>query len=573
MIVDGGKQIAFTHPAIVDFFTKHSGNVSLQEGAEELVCAYCKTMTIAMNSYENAVDKERDESAILTYLRAMEKRVEQRISKHAADSKEIMTRVERNVESIPAQMQGMLATMVTSLDNAVRGSREKFNVATIAVQVSNNVKEWMASDLAALKDNGSAHQKSIETLRSSMHELLKTNVTDPMSQRLANLQQVLRTLPNEIVAAWGASPADKTARELLQSKIAELRKRMDDAATFHTAELTYLRATMQKVQGICKDAGVQKHMPLVKSAMQDAVKHIERQTTACIEAVKSSQSRIVNMEQQIMGNNASLISLHSTEQLVLKKLDDFAAKTLVNNVKASCDTGVKGRAGEQRLYDELCDKLSAREGYEVEIVSGVAHQCDIAVKRIGFPEIRIESKAHGDSTGEKVRAKEVARFQSDLMSLNMHGIFVSLHSNIVGKGNVEIEQLTNGRFAIYLANNNYDTDQIVDMLRLLYKLDAYTSNEKVDGVRFSNDTLVRVQLILNSLSDKIKMTKTHLKESISLLNDVSMDILERIILSRDDSQSASHSCCHCNKTFSTARGLTMHMSKTHSAPKNEHAAS
>jgi ElaB/YqjD/DUF883 family membrane-anchored ribosome-binding protein len=563
MIVDCGKQIAFTHPAIVDFFTKHSGNVSLQDGAEELLGAYCKTMTVAMNSYENAIDKEREQSAIVSYLRSMEKRVEDRISKHAADSKEILTRVERNVESIPVQMQGMLATMVTSLDNAVRGSMEKFNVATIAAQVSANVKEWMGADLAALKESGSEHKQNIEALRASMHNILKTSVTGPMSQRIAHLQEVVRTLPNEIVTVWSSSPADKAAKELLQSKISELRKRMDAAASFHNGELAAMRSSMQNVLTMCKDAAVQKHMPLVKNAMQEAIKHVERQTTTCIETVKASQLRLVHMEQQVMNGNASLLSLQDADKLVLQKLDDFSSKLIVNNVKASCNTGVKGKMGEQRLYDDLCDKLTAREGYEIEMVGGAAHQCDIAVKRLGFPEVRIESKAHGDATGEKVRAKEVARFQSDIMALGMHGIFVSLHSNIVGKGNVEIEQLPNGRFAIYLANNNYDTDQIVDMLRLLYKLDAYTISEQADGVRISNDTLGRVQLILTSLADKIKMTKTHLKESITLLNDVSMDMLERILLSRDDTQDCAHTCSHCNKQFSTARGLSMHVSKSH----------
>jgi hypothetical protein len=269
-----------------------------------------------------------------------------------------------------------------------------------------------------------------------------------------------------------------------------------------------------------------------------------------------------------MSSSAALTAIQDADKHLLNKIDDLGSKALVSNTKAMYNTGAKGKAGEQRLSDELADKLTARDGYEVEIVSGIAHQCDIAVKRLGFPEIRIESKAHGDSTGEKVRAKEVARFQSDILALNMHGIFVSLHSNIVGKGSIEVEQLTNGKFVIYLANNNYDIEQIVDMLRLLYKLDTYTADTEGDGVRFSNDTLKRVQLIISSLNDKIKATKSHLKESITLLNDVTMDMLERILISRDDDRkqdgaAAAFKCQHCDRTFNSKKGLATHITRLH----------
>jgi hypothetical protein len=570
MIVDCGKSITFTDTIVVDFFTKHFDNASLQEGAVDLMVSYCKTMTLAMNSYETEWSKERQENAVITYLRSMEKRVEDRLTLHATDSKHAIDRMERSVGSIPSQLQGMISTMVTNLEQAVHCSMKTFNVDSIAAQVSSNVKEWVGSDLQALKDTNTATQNSVERLLASIHETLRANITVPFDQRITRLQDMVKSVPSQVVTLWSSSPADKASRDLVQSNISELRKKLDEVSTYHRSELSSVLNTLQSVRASCKDADVRKHLPLVKSAMTETVKYLEQQTAQCIEVVNSSQLRLVHMEQQLMNSSATLSSIQDADKNLMSKLDEIGSKNIVNNAKAMYNTGAKGKAGEQRLCDELAHKLTVRDGYEVDIVSGMAHQCDIAVKRLGFPEIRIESKAHGDSTGEKVRAKEVARFQSDILALNLHGIFVSLHSNIVGKGAVEVEQLTNGKFVIYLSNNNYDIDQVVDMLRLLYKLDTYSTDAERDGVKFSNDTLKRVQLMITSLNDKIKATKSHLKESITLLNDVSLDMLENILISRDDDRTKevipaeSHQCPHCPRAFPSKKGLATHVTRLHS---------
>ena len=94
----------------------------------------------------------------------------------------------------------------------------------------------------------------------------------------------------------------------------------------------------------------------------------------------------------------------------------------------------KGKYGEDKLYSLLCERLTSREDYTVSMVCGQAHNCDMNVKRIGHPDIRIESKAIGENTNEKVRTCAVEKFRNDLLSTDSHGIFVSLYSGIVGKG-------------------------------------------------------------------------------------------------------------------------------------------
>ena len=116
------------------------------------------------------------------------------------------------------------------------------------------------------------------------------------------------------------------------------------------------------------------------------------------------------------------------------------------------------------------------------------------------------------------------------MQLDNHGIFVSLHSNIVGKGELELEQLSNGKFAIYLSNNAYNMDLIVDMIQLLYKIDKITDMHSAEGgVVLTTETMIRIQRIIKENNNKILSLKSHLRQSVQIVNDIELDIVTDII--------------------------------------------
>ena len=208
------------------------------------------------------------------------------------------------------------------------------------------------------------------------------------------------------------------------------------------------------------------------------------------------------------------------------KLHDIEKYCLDTSMRSS----VKKTVSEGKLFDLLSDRLMNRDGYVVEMVSGQANSCDILVKRETYPPIRIESKAHGRGSGEKVRTKEINKFKSDLMQLDNHGIFVSLYSNIVGKGELELEQLSNGKFAIYLSNNAYNMDLIVDMIQLLYKIDKITDMHNAEGgVILTTETMIRIQRIIKENNNKILSLKSHLRQSVQIVNDIELDIVTDII--------------------------------------------
>jgi hypothetical protein len=207
-----------------------------------------------------------------------------------------------------------------------------------------------------------------------------------------------------------------------------------------------------------------------------------------------------------------------------------------------------------------------RDGFCVTKVNGLAHSCDILVQREDFADIRVECKAHGQTTGEKVRTKETEKFERDLLELNNHGIFVSIYTDIVSKGSIEIVQLPNAKFAIYLAKNMYDCDTIKDMIHLLYKLDdIITTSNTNSNITLSPETILKIQNIIKTTAAKLNTVKNSLKESISVLSSIGLEQIE-MALSNFQQDSASTppiypSCEICGFIPKNLKGLASHQRK------------
>ena len=98
----------------------------------------------------------------------------------------------------------------------------------------------------------------------------------------------------------------------------------------------------------------------------------------------------------------------STDQLT-SKIDAFSTLRSTNRYK--------GEHGERQLHEVLESLLHSSDGYTIDDTSSLAHNCDMVIKRPGFPDIRIESKAHGRDNGESVKMADIKRFESDLAGL------------------------------------------------------------------------------------------------------------------------------------------------------------
>jgi hypothetical protein len=265
-------------------------------------------------------------------------------------------------------------------------------------------------------------------------------------------------------------------------------------------------------------------------------------------------------------NTTNIALIKSTNDDLKNKLESLDKQILTKNIKEINNSGIKGSINEDKLFNLLTDSLKPRDGYDITRVNGIAHSCDILVQKDNLPNVRIDSKAIGELNGHKVKTSDVEKFERDLLELNEHGILVSLFSGIVGKGSIEIKLLPNSKFAIYLSNNNYDIPFIIDMIYLIYKLDSFVTlpNSK-SQLSLTPDKIILIQNIIKDSTSKIFSIKNHLKESINILNSITLDSIEKILLdirnSKHNSNNTVIKCDNCDFLPKNHTGLIAHKRK------------
>ena len=283
-----------------------------------------------------------------------------------------------------------------------------------------------------------------------------------------------------------------------------------------------------------------------------------------LETIKDKIDISKVVESTVGKTNESLVyAMKSVSDQVLSmtnKVDTFSA---LRNT-----TRFKGEEGEKGLHEVLENNLSSRDGYTITDTKSIPHSCDMVVQRTGYPDIRIESKAHGRDSGENVRTQEVKRFESDLTHLNSHGIFVSLYSGICGKGAIEFEMLpSTKKFAFYLSRNEFDGNIITEIIRLIYKLDTFvTDKDEADMILITHESILKIKTHLNDFNKKIDDLKTNAKNSLRILNEITLSVIEKLFTSsihvhEEEDLDKKFKCNKCNKICKTKAGLTLHMNK------------
>jgi hypothetical protein len=327
------------------------------------------------------------------------------------------------------------------------------------------------------------------------------------------------------------------------------------------------------LESFCKTVDGIISLPQKDITIDDYIDDIKSHHKVEIDSIKSKLNVILeSVTGQMHTLNTSVCSLDDN---IANKVTASVSNAAMQSIIGQLDTiNKKSKTGKERgteaeglLYTMLSNRLLERDGYNISMVSGISHSCDIMVERMGYPTIRIESKAIGIDRNVKVPKVDVEKFKRDLIHTNNHGIMVSLHSGIVGIGKTEVTQLSNGKFAVYLSNNEYDIDIIVDMMHVIYKIDnAIKSTNSIDGVVVRNDDIARMRTYILDCVNKIQSAKNHLKESMRVLSDVHLEILERTIMGNSDGIANSTelaptglTCKICNKTLMSKQGYTGHV--------------
>ena len=146
---------------------------------------------------------------------------------------------------------------------------------------------------------------------------------------------------------------------------------------------------------------------------------------------------------------------------------------------------------------------------------------------------------------------------------------MSVYSDITGKGSVEITQLPNAKFAIYLSKNMYD--MISDMIYLLYKLDEIISTSATNSnLTLSPEMIMKIQNIIKSFATKLTTVKTSLKDALALLNTITMEQINMLLFDHNKPVSSplNRQCKLCLFVSKSDRGKKDHLRKCKKATIN-----
>ena len=259
--------------------------------------------------------------------------------------------------------------------------------------------------------------------------------------------------------------------------------------------------------------------------------------------------------------------IKSTADAIHKKVDQISsARTHTSKAK--------GEASETVIFELLNNRLHPYEGYQIERVGGKERCCDIKVTKLNAPTVRFEIKNYGEFNGTRVPIAEVDKFRRDLMSTNDHGIFVSLHTGISGKGNLDFEFLPNRKIAAYVSSNKYEIETLTDVMFIIYKLDEVIKvQEDTDNFELSRQTVEQIQGFLKNFIDKMASAKAHIKQSLELLNSITFESIEGLILgtfdageagSKIETRDKQHYCGICKEYFSSRQTPLNH--REHGCP-------
>lgn len=604
--------VIIRNPLVVEVLSAHADNDVLLKAVEDTLVSFVDAAKEFMRNHAKQEKNKRERSSIIEFLQNFDKKQRAFLSNqheqllgYASETLDTLTSLEQDVGKATADAKQAIVAQVAQVGGAIEKGfmQTHANQKTIAMAIDSQVSQI---DIMMQKKMGELNvcfADKVSVIASTLSVALEKMNVDNMSKVLGDalqsamsastssmMQQLMQNLKDNVCSTF-VEPL-VAANQVLEQQlaaippmiassdqsVAQLASAYQQSAQVMACKVKEVEKTMVECMARVVEHVVAKHNEAKElGGVQQSNMQVQMmQIPALTKSVLSEMMR--DIEQQVHTANLTIGSLQKQCDAMHAEMRRAQVDAEVS-AKAGKSTNVKGQESEDKMVEMLSEKLLYRDGYVVEKVSGQAQSCDIVVRREKYPNIRIECKAHAD----KVRVKEVDKFVRDLTQCNNHGIFVSFKSGICGINNFELQQLSTGKFAVYLSNNQYDVDAVIEMLHLLYRLDEIMRHARgADGgdgavFKLSPESVMRIKTYLRDAMGKIASVKQHMKESCALLSEIQLDLVEKVILGQAG-ESNNHSvtrastqrpaatpneykCEKCDRTFKSSAGHREHVKK------------
>jgi hypothetical protein len=212
---------------------------------------------------------------------------------------------------------------------------------------------------------------------------------------------------------------------------------------------------------------------------------------------------------------------------------------------------------------------------EIIKVNSDTATCDLKVNRMdkSKPTILFENKDYSRS----VTTDEVKKFERDLQTQKLHGVFISQKSPITYKQNFQID-IINGFIHIYIPNCEYDSNKlkiaidIIDNLALKLKLLENTNEDEYSvGKEDMEDIIEEYRNFGAQKSQMIDTIKSVTKQLMDKMEDIQLPKLKKLFMKLGNIENDNDfKCTFCNSWSGRNKAsLAAHIRGCKLNPKNK----
>jgi hypothetical protein len=213
-------------------------------------------------------------------------------------------------------------------------------------------------------------------------------------------------------------------------------------------------------------------------------------------------------------------------------------------------------SGENKL-ENILNKLNPTH----EVIKSIEGSCDFIIKNAHNSDIFIENKIMDINVSNTA----VNMFMDTCKQHKVNGVFISQHSGIVGKKNLEIDYIGHN-IIVYISNVNYNEDKIQIALDVIEKLFDKTKTLNLDDtVTIPIDTLNEIKQeyqqftkTKEDLHDYIKNTHSQIINKMGNINLLTTGEFLSTQFTQVDIPK-KHTCDLCKiYTSNTLKGIAAH---------------
>lgn len=513
--------VLITDDVVVAFMRRYESSASIAASFENACRCFVMSLDDGIRRFSHENQGDRDQERFRKMMESCENRFATHMETMKNEMKDAMdTRLGAMGESMKDKINASLADVTLAL-NKINMDHLRHSLNEMALSLQKEISSNKIP-LAELQ----------QSLSQSLSDRVSVSVTEPLKDILMNVN----SLPGDM----SHLKADITAMcQDVNNKISQK-----------------MTTTVDTILDKCSDI---KTIPsLVKDRVDDLIKGVADD----LSGLKASTGSILDGIKT--GNEVAYETRTISRDL----------NSILNNNKSS---KTLGNLGEKVLLDIMEREFKEKDGYTIENVSSNPHSCDILLKRTAYPDIRIDTK--NNASHNKVDSTHLNKFKRDLTTQNCHGILWSIQSGIHGKAETfDMEQLPNGKVALYMSNTANNESFIKDAVDVLYTIISLMDKKDSDDEVYKKFTPAEVNRIRDYIKDFMEKTRNalhHANETVAFIENVKKTYLPTLrqmltneIMPSDETTAADDKdkCEFCNRYFKKGHGMNVHKSKCKEKP-------